>query len=229
MDIIPSFVWQGKDSYLDYGIVINGLPSETVPEEDVLDISVIGRDGNLTIDYNAKKSYQLLMACTLLDFTRIDEIKVWLGGSGDLIFNWQNYKYDARLDNKIDIAQSLEILGEFQLIWKVQPYKKSVDNSILTLTAPGMILNPATANSKPAMKVYGTGTIDLIVNSNTIHLTNVATYVTIDSNLMDAYKDTNLMNNYMTGDFPILIPGNNTISWAGTVTKIEITPNWRYL
>lgn len=228
--MINSFIWQGKDSYLDYGIVINVLPPETVTEEDILEISIVGRDGNLTIDNNAKKNYTLTMTCTLMDFTRIDEVKAWLSGSGDLIFNWQNnYKFEARLNNKIDISQSFKALGEFQLIWKVQPYKKSISNNLITLTTPGTIYNPGTANSKPVIKIYGICSITLNINGIAISLTNIVDYITIDSNLMDAYHDTQLMNNQMSGDFPVFQIGNNSISWTGTVTKVEIIPNWRWL
>ena len=229
MDKMPSFIWKNKDSYKDYGIVINKLPPETIAEEDIEEVIVVGRDGNLTIYNNAKKSYTLPMTCTLLDFTRIDEIKVWLGGQGDLIFNWQDYKYQARLNNKIDISQSLDALGEFPLLWKVQPYKRSLDNNIVTLLAPGSIFNYGTASSKPIIKIYGTGTISLNINSTFIDLTSVVDYVTIDSEMVNCSKDTDPKNNYMNGEFPILDIGINNISWTGTVTKIEITPNWRYL
>lgn len=69
----------------------------------------------------------------------------------------------------------------------------------------------------------------MTINSKVINLTNIVGYVVINSDLQDAYKDSTLYNNYMVGDFPMLIPQNNTISWTGTVTKIEITPNWRNL
>jgi len=62
-----------------------------------------------------------------------------------------------------------------------------------------------------------------------VNLTNVSEYVTINSDLMDCYKDTLLKNNDMNGEFPVLIVGNNTISWTGIVTKVEITPNFRYI
>jgi len=232
MDLIkkmPSFYFNIKDSYLDYGIVINQLPPDVIPESDIEEIEIIGRDGNLTVDHNAKKSYTLPLVCTLMDFTRINEVKAWLQGSGDLIFNWQDYKYEARLINKIDIAQSLDQLGEFPLIWKVQPYKKSIDNPIITLTIPGTIFNPGTAISLPTIKVYGTGSITLNINSNIINLTNVSGYMTINSELMDAYKDTLLKNNDMAGEFPLFQVGNNTISWSGTFSKLEIIPNWRWI
>ena len=32
-----------------------------------------------------------------------------------------------------------------------------------------------------------------------------------------------------SGGFPVLLPGRNAVSWTGSVTKIEIRPNWRYL
>jgi phage-related protein len=33
----------------------------------------------------------------------------------------------------------------------------------------------------------------------------------------------------MDGEFPLLKPGNNLISWSGDVTSLVIQPNWRYL
>lgn len=79
------------------------------------------------------------------------------------------------------------------------------------------------------MKIYGTGAIDLTINGSMIHLTNVVDYVTVDSVLVDAYKDTAPKNNDMIGDFPVLELGESLFSWSGTVTKVEITPNFRYL
>lgn len=224
-----SFIWQGKDSYLDFGIVINTLPPESIPEPNIDEIEIPGRDGDLTINYNSKKTYTLTMACTLLDFTRIDEVKAWLIGSGDLIFNWQNYIFDARLINQIDISQSLDNLGEFPLIWKIQPYKRSIDSSVITLETPQTILNPSIQNSKPVIKVYGTGDVNLVINGDIINLTNISEFVTIDSDIGDASKDILPKNNDMAGEFPEFISGTNYISWSGSVIKVEITPNWRYL
>ena len=43
------------------------------------------------------------------------------------------------------------------------------------------------------------------------------------------YQGTTLMNDHMNGEFPVLKPGANAISWTGTVTKVVVRPNWRYL
>ena len=104
-----------------------------------------------------------------------------------------------------------------------------VNNDVITLVSPGTIVNTATKDSKPVIKLFGNGSIDLTVNSDVIHLTNIVDYVTIDSDMMDCYKGSELMNNNMLGEFPLLVVGENTFSWTGSVTSVEITPNWRWI
>ena len=55
------------------------------------------------------------------------------------------------------------------------------------------------------------------------------TTVEVDSYLKEAYKNSALMNDHMSGDFPILKPSANAINWTGNVTKVIIRPNWRFL
>jgi len=227
---MDSFIWKDKDSYLDYGIVINTKPPSVRSERNVQEIEVPGRDGDMTIDDGTYKPITFPFICTLLDMDRLDEVKVWLDGYSDLILSWQNDRYyNAKMINRIDIAQSLEQLGEFPLLFKAQPFALMLENQTITLTSAGSIFNSGTHKSKPIITVYGAGTIDLTINSTVVHLTNVVDYVTIDSDLMDAYKGTLLKNNDMLGEFPELTVGDNVISWTGLVEKVEITPNWRWL
>ena len=62
-----------------------------------------------------------------------------------------------------------------------------------------------------------------------VELDGITDSITLDTPLMEAYKDTTSMNSCVSGDFPTLLPGSNAISWTGNVTKIVIQPNWRYL
>ena len=44
------------------------------------------------------------------------------------------------------------------------------------------------------------------------------------------YRGTTLLNSKAGFDeFPVLDPGDNSISWTGAVTKVEIVPRWRCL
>ena len=47
--------------------------------------------------------------------------------------------------------------------------------------------------------------------------------------IKEAYKGETLLNDHMEGEFPVLKPGTNLISWSGDATRIVIEPNWRYL
>ena len=68
-----------------------------------------------------------------------------------------------------------------------------------------------------------------MVGTTIVELTDISGIIVIDSALQEAYKGTTLMNDHMSGDFPVLKPGQNAISWSGTVTRIIISPRWRYL
>ncbi|GAA0062765.1 TPA: phage tail family protein [Clostridium botulinum] len=91
------------------------------------------------------------------------------------------------------------------------------------------IFNPGNIESEPVITIYGYGSMDLNINDNIINLTNVANHIIIDSEIMDCYREGQLFNNYMNGDFPTFKPGINKISWIGNIEKFEIKPNWRWL
>ena len=68
-----------------------------------------------------------------------------------------------------------------------------------------------------------------MVGTTIVELTDISGSIVIDSVLQEAYTGSELMNDHMSGDFPVLKPGANAISWTGTVTRVVVRPNWRYL
>ena len=211
---------------------IKKLPSIFKAEKDISLIEVEGRDGFLTQDLGSYRSVVKTVECQVKDLTQIDFICSWLSGSGEVIFSNEPDKiYKATIKNQIGFDQLVSTYDyhEFIIQFECQPHGYSLYNSITTLTAPGTIYNSGTANSKPLIKIYGAGAITLTINGNVVSLTNVVEYVTIDSDLMDAYKDTVLKNTDMSGEFPQLVPGINIISWSGTVSKLDFTVNARWL
>ena len=223
----PYFIFKNICS-LDKNIIINKLPLVERPNADINKIIVPGRDGFLTVDEGTYQSTVKTCECSL-DDGNIDDVCSWLCGFSEVTFsNEPDKKYKAIIINKIPFAKIVDIFHTFVIQFECQPHKYDVDNNPIVLTAAGVILNPG-AVSKPIIKIYGTGNIDLTINSEVIHITSVVDYVTIDSELMDCYKDTVLKNNNMNGEFPVLVNGSNFISWTGTVVKLEIVPNRRWL
>ena len=62
-----------------------------------------------------------------------------------------------------------------------------------------------------------------------MELEDIEDSIVLNSVIQEAYQEETLLNEKMDGEFPVLQPGNNLISWSGDVTRLVITPNWRYL
>lgn len=87
------------------------------------------------------------------------------------------------------------------------------------------LFNSGNTVSKPIMTVYGAGTVEISLNGTAILSMNIDdSYITIDSEGMNAYHDGILKNRQITGDYANLAMnvGSNVISWVGNVDKIEI-------
>ena len=91
--------------------------------------------------------------------------------------------------------------------------------------------NPGTVSSEPILRIYGSGVVDLLVNDQMLEVVirSGESHITLNTELKEAYCSRNSRNSNMTGEFPLLEPGRNTISWSGDVDHIVITPNWRFL
>lgn len=95
------------------------------------------------------------------------------------------------------------------------------------------IRNAGNIYSKPTITIYGAGSIEISLNGQTLFDLDMGSfnYITIDTNLMEAYNESTLMNRYVTGDYNNfqLNVGNNTISWSGDISQIEISNYSRWI
>lgn len=96
------------------------------------------------------------------------------------------------------------------------------------------ITNPTVFESRPDIKLYGSGAVMLNISSGSITtswtISAINEYIEIDSELMNCFKDTVLKNDTVKGaEFPVLKPGACTINCTGDVTRIEIIPRWSCL
>ena len=100
----------------------------------------------------------------------------------------------------------------------------------ITVTTSGTIItNPGSVYSEPILTVTGSGNITLMVGTTIVEMEDISGSIVLDCALKEAYLGTTLMNDHMAGDFPVLKPGANAVSWSGTVTRVVIQPNWRFL
>lgn len=89
------------------------------------------------------------------------------------------------------------------------------------------IVNPTRFKSKPLIHIEASNkTIGITINGKTITAV-VADYINIDCEKMNAYRlAAENKNADISGDFPTIASGSNTITITGTPTKVTIKPNW---
>lgn len=226
------FRFKGKNSK-DYGILISSAPQRVRPARRVEEIEIPGRSGILTQDEEIYDAYVISMECGTRGSDRLDEIIAWLNGAGELIlFTEPDKVYRASIYNKISIADQIYLYNSFLLQFNVQPFKYRANplRDDLELTAPTIIRNSGTVYSEPIITVYGSGDITLSINDVDYPMYGVSEYITIDSEMMEVFKENMNQNSKYGGEtFPRFEVGENAISWTGNVTKIEIQPKWRWL
>lgn len=234
------FEWNGVRS-TDYGIYVTEQPPPTVPSERATFTDVPGRSGSLTKlqgDY-VYDDMVLTCTCVISDPSNLSEIAAWLCGSGKVIFaNRDGGFYYARVVNQIPFEKILRgnPHRSFAVNFRCKPfwYEDSIKLTTVTpdagsTTGTTTLTNPGSVPSEPVITITGTGEITLMVGMQIIELSEMDGSIIIDSELQEAYYESTSMNSKMSGDFPLLLPGANAISWSGSVTSLVIQPNWRYL
>jgi len=228
------FIWNGVDCRTK-GIHVSELPPITIPLERSKQTNVPGRPGSLTqLEGDDVYDDMILTAtCFIADPAQIPAIAAWLKGKGMVTFaNRTGGHYNARIANQIPFEKVLRGNPHcsFAVNFRCYPFWYQENVSDVTITTSGdTITNPGSVFSEPLITVYGSGNITLMVGTTIVELTNVSSSIVLDCALKEAYKGTTLMNDHMSGDFPVLKPGLNAVSWSGNVTRIVIKPKWRFL
>ena len=240
---MTSFTYNGRSS-ADFGLHIQSKNVFSAPEYDAEFVSVPGRSGDIINPNrrfaNIKVNYTVFLARknTAALASVLRDIKGWLYSEPDRYHELTD-SYDAEyfrygvISGSLDIEEQMNKVGSFTVTFNCKPFKYSfagqktvaADASELTIT------NPTAFESKPYIKLYGSGAVTLNVSSgdstSSWTISAIDEYIEIDSELMSCFKGTDLKNDTVTGDdFPVLKPGENVIACTGNVRRLEIIPRW---
>ena len=219
----------------EYGIHVLEQPVLTLPNERATFVDVPGRSGSLTVlEGDAVYDDLVLTAqCMVENLERYEEIASYLRGSGRVTFaNRPEGYYEARIVNQIPFEKILRGNPHrtFAVNFRCKPFWYAESAPAITVTQSGsFVTNPGNEYAEPVITVYGSGTITLMVGMSIADLSGIAGSITLDTPLMEAYSGVTSMNSAMSGEFPVLLPGANAISWTGNVTSLKVIPNWRFL
>jgi len=226
-------VFKDKCSKHIKGLLICELPPITKPKMRTSITKIDGKDGDI-IDELGYESYTKTISIGLTRNYDIDEVMSFFNGSGDLIMSNEPDKvYKVSILDNIDYERLVRFRTA-SVKFYTQPFKYLLNEPSFTFSITDetsfKVSNQGLAESKPIITLYGSGDVTIAINGLDVFTINIDDeYVTIDSIEEEAYKDSELKNRKMTGDFPTLKSGINTISWTGTLTKIIVNPKSRWL
>ena len=232
---MAEIIWKNKSSREIEGLIITNTPPITKPKMRVDKIEIDGRDGDI-IEKVGYESYDKNVGIGLTRNYDINEVIKYFTGDGELTLSDEPDKvYIASIFDDVDYDRLLQI-RKATVKFHVQPFKYLKNESKVSLNVTTQtsveVENKGLEVSKPIILLEGSGTIEIAVNGVNIFkytFPSGETKVIINSLEEEAYFEGIYKNRNMLGEFPELEVGDNTISWTGTLTKIEIEPKSRWL
>lgn len=214
------------------GIIVENIPTIIKGKKRIETYEVEGKNGLLMVDKGTYDSFIVSLSCHFNEIHDIDEIKSFLDGYGKLTIDGER-EYEAIINNQIDFEEVLRSgFRKFPLQFLCNPIAHDIESTSVEITEPTSLTINQTANTYPIITIEGTGDVVVYINNkafNLYDLNSEYTY-TLDCNAKEIVDQLGRnCSNQMRYDFPYLKPGENTISYTGTITSFEIEYKKAYL
>lgn len=208
----------------DMKIKIQSLPPIIKPPKRY-NIKEIDGSSKIGIEVLGYKAYEKSIQIGFLD-SDINRVMDWLDGSGRLILSNELDKYyDAWVLEQINYEHAIKFRNA-EVKFMVQPYKHATGEEE---TSSRILVNQGNTDCLPLMTIHGSGPVGVYVNGVLQCTVNINDYITLDGEEQDAYKGSILQNRAMVGDFPVFTPGENELTFTGTVTNVRTLVRSRWL
>ena len=220
-------------SLSDYSCFFDGSESFRTPQKMVDTYSVVGKNGDLSIDQKKYSNITIPFNCHIREnfisnfMTMVNDLSS-VEGYARLETTEEPDVYRMALFNSEIQPEMWQFneRGTFTLEFNCKPQKwlKSGENAI-TVTGTTSLVNPSQMASKPLIEVVGTGSVTIGTSILALDTNTSTTY--IDCEIQDAYEGTINRNPNLTvtNGFPELVHGENSITVTG-FSSCKIIPRW---
>ena len=229
----------GGEASSDYGIVVEEAPSFVQPVRKQTVFNSPGRNGSVIFQQDAwddvVKSYD-----------------VWLDESGDSSLEEKVNAFEALLNSQKgytrledsfspeffrlayysggdSFSNEMTMYGKATLKFtcRAEKFLKSGEQAI-TVVNGDKINNPTRFVCKPLIHIEVSSATTITVSIGGVSIVaNVTDYINIDCEKQNAYRlTTENKNSDISGTFPTIAPGVNSIGVTGTASLITITPRF---
>ena len=232
-------VYGGVDSS-NYGIVVGESPAFERPNRKQTIIQVPGRNGSVLFQENAwedvTRTYSVWLDEDIANnkslADKVNEYQAALNSLTGYQMLTDNFEPDvyrlAYYSGGDQFTNEMTQYGRANLRFVCRPERFLVSGKDAVEVDDGDTLtNPTLFASKPLIHIEASNeTISVSIGGKTI-TAEVTDYINIDCERMNAYRlPVENRNDKISGAFPTIPSGSNTIGITGNYTKVEITPNY---
>lgn len=222
-----------------FGITLQRQVSFSAPVPIVESKNVPGRNGNLIYETGAFENRVGSASCFCLG----NDVEMKIRAVNNFLLSKKGYRrlevsddpyhfWLARVSNGAMLSQRLRTLAPFDIEFDCKPQRFLKSGEIETVfpasEESAYIYNQTGFDSKPMIKIYGSGEGILKIGKYTVEIakTNYSPII-LDCDSQNAYSLLNNLNKYVNApEFPVLIPGKNEISIEGAISSVSIIPRW---
>ena len=238
--------WGGESS-ADFGMVVSKAPAFDKPTRKQTVYNVPGRNGSIIFQQDAFEDVERAYEVWIAEETEEDSGGVISGTLPERIAAftaWLNSKTGYQeLEDSFEpdffrlayysggngFANQMMAVGHSTLTFTCRPerFLKSAKDAV-TVTNGTVLNNPTLFTAKPLIhiEVASQTTIGITLGGNTISA-EVFDYINIDSDTLNAYRlASENRNSSVSGSFPVLLPGSNTVAITGTPSSVTIVPRY---
>lgn len=228
----------------NYGVYISGEAVYNAPERGVEMVSIPGRNGAFALDQGRFENIEITYPAGIFADTEADFAQA-ISDFRNLLCSKKTYcrLSDDYNPNEFRMAiykSGLEVspvqlkAGEFDIIFDCKPQRFLTSGETASSVASGSTINnPTPYASSPLIKVTGYGT--LYIGTYPVAIASGASNpIYIDCDLMSSYEinsqnvivNRNNLITLSTNVFPKIEPGNQTVTYSGHITAVQVTPRW---
>lgn len=227
----------GGGSSSDYGMVISEAPTFERPARKATVYNVPGRNGSVIFQQDAwedvARSYEVWVADNSeQDLAEaVNAFTAWLNSKKGYQRLEDNFEPDtfrlAYYTGGMELANQMMSAGSGTLTFMCRPERfLKTGETPVTVTNGSTISNATLFTAKPLIHIEGSGTFGVQIGGNTITAV-VTDYINIDCETMNAYRlATENKNSSISGSFPIIKPGSNSVGVTGSPTLVTVVPRF---
>ena len=228
------FKWNGTRSDA-MGVILNAAPQIIKPEERVEHVTIPGRAGDLTVTEgdDIYQSYIQTVGIAVQYASQVPAVEAWLRGDGQLILSSQpGRQQTARVIGAVELQKHSRGLDwwEGDVQFYCSPIKSDPDETTIEVTSSGTtITNPGNMTAFPLITITGSGAITISCGGKVLSIPECVSGWTVDSENEWILSGNTPQERACSGEFPTFAPGESTLAFTGSITKLTITPRWRYI